>query len=222
MDWKDNRDKGPDQWNFIVGPIYIKDSDNGPGRFRFAKIQSKHYYNEGDKISSSKNYIPDLTFTGIPITVDHVPCGYWHDRPMAESTYILTTKLYPVEVEESAKIITTFILDGSHRRELTTYSMEYEAVDVDSGSVDSGILRSSLVHYTISGGDQAQILGDSVISGIIRQTVKSYLLPIEFFYIDGDAVLSGDLDKRLITYNNYIYESLTTNGDEVIGGTHAS
>jgi len=53
------------------------DDNKGSGPWNFTEQSDKPRYNEGDKIATAANPVWSNDHSGVPITNEHTPCGYW-------------------------------------------------------------------------------------------------------------------------------------------------
>ena len=68
--------------------------DKGLGPWKFEKATADNRYNEGDRITDSKNPVWSMDKTGIPISTRHDPCGYWYGKEPPPTQPIVRYTLY--------------------------------------------------------------------------------------------------------------------------------
>jgi hypothetical protein len=189
VDWKKlyNWSFTPESgWKTVLNPDFTSHN--------FIKSPLKLRYNEGDLISSYQNAIPDINFTGVPITVDHMPCGYWGKYYEIVDSYELTSKLYPIVDYEYFKETSRSVVSGIYRLAVLQGFSGPENITINHCTVISGIHKIAVYQPHII---ESMSNNRTLISGIYKDSVHSYSI-VESLS-NTHTIVSGIFKTALIT-----------------------
>jgi len=223
-EWK-NTPKGSLSWNFSKGSWsggsfnFTKDDEwkknpEGPDEWNFTPSPDKRFYNEGDLIAGVYT-LPTFNFTGIPCTPEHIPCGYWWRFPIYSNCYILTTRLYPLYVDEYVQA-TMDLVYGELRDLVIQYSFGPENIDITNQDLYSGELKQIVKTYSYE--EDVNITDHDLVSGELKDIYKTYSIPVENVDITGQDLVSGELKDVYITYTYPFPEDVNITTQDLIGG----
>ena len=171
-------------------------------------------YSEGDEITSVADPVFNVEFTGVPLSGQHFPCGYWHKNYIPPQVVIYTSLLYPVEVYDGMGFGVAAI-EGTFRSIIQSYDYGYESASFEVSMI-AGTFRSQINYYTIPPESINYSL--NIISGVFRDVIWNYVVSPESTSYNVSAI-SGTFRDVMITYDLWPAESTTFNVT-LISGYH--
>lgn len=197
---------------FTVG----KYSDWAPSHpFTIPYQGPKVRYSEGDEISSVADPVFNIEFTGIPLSGQHFPCGYWHKNYIPPQGIIYTSCIYPLEFTDSFKGINIQVLDGVFKsiNIHIDYVDSFQSLNFD---LVSGILNSIVRRYSYT--ESFEGLSLDMLSGIFRDVVIRHALPPESFNHTNFDLVSGIFNDVTIRYNYWPAEGFECTSLNILSG----
>ena len=193
------------------------DKDQGP--WEFSKSGADNRYNEGNLVATSANAVWSLERTGIPVTPDHNPCGYWLKGYVPNT--VVTSKPYPVILlPEDLEIKDFDVIAGVFRQYLRGYSLQ-EDLEIKDFDVTAGVFRAAIIEYSLQ--EDLEIKDFDLTAGVFRAAIIEYSNGVsEDLEIKDFDVTAGVFRVGLISYSNGISEDLEIKDFDVTGGTHAT
>ena len=225
-EWK-NTPKGSSSWNFSKGSWsgglfnFTKNDEwkknpEGPDEWNFTPSPNKIEYNEGELIAGIYT-IPTFNFTGIPCTLEHIPCGYWWRFPIYSNCYILTSKLYPIfDLDELTGRVD--LIEGSLSILVKSYDAGIEELETTNIDLISGELANKYHHYEIP-VESIDTNNIDIISGTLKNVYHNYSIPLENIECTNIDIVSGILKDVYVRYTNGIHEDITTTNIDLVGGS---
>lgn len=173
-------------------------------------------YSEGDEINTVEDFRFDLDFTRIPLGPDHFPCGYWHKNYIPPFTIIYTSRLYPIEFQDSFNTITTYIVDGNFRDIYNRYDNYTESFKGVTNSLVYGTFDIKNFKYIYSENFNHSII--SLLNGVFKKSLWQYEYAEVFNHVN-ITIYSGNFRDALIKYS-WPVEEFTHTSITLISGTH--
>lgn len=177
-------------------------------------------YSEGDEISSVTNPVFNVEFTGVPLSGQHFPCGYWHKNYIPPQTVIYTSLLYPLEVFDYVETTNVNIVSGEFRAITQTYDCGYEIVETSTVDLVSG--KFADVYLSYSSYESIETSNVNLVSGQFKDALWSYTVPAESVETSTVNLVSGSFKDIFINYPYAAPESVETSSINIVSGVHES
>lgn len=179
--------------------------------YQAAKVR----YSEGDEITDVTDPNFNIEFTGIPLSDQHFPCGYWHKNYIPPQLAIYTSCLYPVEFIDGFNGTNIEVLDGMFRsiNVHIDYGDSFEGLSFD---IISGFLNSIVNRYSYTEGFES--LNLDVISGVFKDIIIRYNTEADIFNHTNFDIVSGIFDDVTIKYNYWPAEGFKCTDLGIISG----
>ena len=177
-------------------------------------------YSEGDEISSVDDPVFNVEFTGIPLSGQHFPCGYWHKNYIPPQWVVYTSLLYPLEVCDYVETTTINIVAGEFRSITQTYDCGYESVETSTVDLVSG--KFSDIYLSYSSYESIETSNINLVSGQFKDVLWSYIVPAESVETSTVTLSSGYFKDIFINYQYAAPESVETSSINIVSGIHES
>ena len=177
-------------------------------------------YSEGDEISSVTDPVFNVEFTGVLLSGQHFPCGYWHKNYIPPQTVIYTSLLYPLEVFDYVETTNVDLVTGEFRAITQTYDCGYESIETSTVNLISG--RFADIYLSYYSYESIETSNVNLVSGQFKDAFWSYTVPAESVETSTVNLSSGYFKDILITYNLAAPESIETSSINILSGVHES
>lgn len=175
-------------------------------------------YSEGDEISSVTNPVFNVEFTGVPLSGQHFPCGYWHKNYIPPQTVIYTSLLYPLEVVDSLTSDVFSLITGDHSKIFIFYDIGIESISTSNFDLLNGSFSDKYIEYD-NRIESIYTTEFDLLSGIFKEVLLDYDNGLESIETASFNLTYGIFRDALISYDDAEYESISTSSFNLSSGT---